>query len=174
MLLLISGMLLWSGCAVGPNYKRPAAPVPQVYKEQLPEGWKQAQPNEGALRGKWWQIFNDPQLNALEDQVNVNNQNVLQAESVYREARDAARIARSALFPTVAGSFGATRSRTSSNLGNAANRVNFISGTRNDFSLPVDISYQADVWGAVRRNVTANVASAQASAADGSGLGSPL
>ena len=166
VLLLMSGLLLWSGCMVGPNYKRPAAPVPQVYKEQLPEGWKQAHPNEGALRGKWWEIYNDPQLNALEEQVNINNQNVLQAESVYREARDAARIARSALFPTVAGAFDASRSKTSSNLGSAANKINFISGTRNDFSLPVDVSYQADVWGAVRRNVRANVANAQASAAD--------
>jgi len=165
-LLLITGMFLWSGCMVGPNYKRPAAPIPQIYKEQLPEGWKQAQPNEGALRGKWWEIYNDPQLNALEEQVNVNNQNVLQAESVYREARDAARIARSALFPTVAGAFDASRSKTSSNLGSAANKINFISGTRNDFTLPVDVSYQADVWGAVRRNVRANVATAQASAAD--------
>jgi NodT family efflux transporter outer membrane factor (OMF) lipoprotein len=165
-LSLICVLLLWSGCAVGPNYKRPSAPVPQVYKEQLPQGWKQAQPNEGALRGNWWEIYNDAQLNTLEDQVNVNNQNVLQAESVYREARDAARIARSALFPTVGGSFGASRSKTSSNLGNAANRINFIAGTRNDFTLPVDISYQADIWGAVRRNVTANVATAQASAAD--------
>jgi len=166
VLLLVSGMALWSGCMVGPNYKRPAAPVPQVYKEQLPEGWKQAQPNEGALRGKWWEIYNDSQLNALEEQVNINNQNVLQAESVYREARDAARIARSALFPTVGGAFDASRSKTSSNLGNAANKINFISGTRNDFTLPVDISYQADIWGSVRRNLTGRVADAQASAAD--------
>jgi NodT family efflux transporter outer membrane factor (OMF) lipoprotein len=159
-------VLVSFGCAVGPNYKRPGAPVPQVYKEQLPEGWKQAQPNEGALRGKWWEIYNDPQLNALEEQVNVNNQNIAQAEQVYREARDAARIARSALFPTVAGSFGASRSKSSANLGNRSNLVNFIAGTRNDFTLPVDVSYQLDVWGAVRRNITSNVEKAQASAAD--------
>lgn len=164
--LLGAIVLLWTGCMVGPNYKRPAAPVPQVYKEPLPEGWKQAQPNEGAIRGKWWEIYNDPQLNALEEQVNISNQNVIQAEAVYREARDAARIARSALFPTVGGSFSAGRSQASSNLGNKSNLVNFIAGARNDYNLPVDISYQLDIWGAIRRNVTSNVEKAQASEAD--------
>ncbi len=159
-------MLLCAGCMVGPNYKRPAAPVPQVYKEQPPEGWKQAQPNEGALRGKWWEIYNDPQLNALEEQVNISNQNVLQAESLYREARDSARIARAALFPVVSGSFGASRSLASSNLGSRSNLINFVAGTRNDFSLPLDITYQPDVWGAVRRSVRAGVANAQASEAN--------
>ena len=163
----VLGMLLLSaGCMVGPNYKRPAAPVPQVYKEQPPEGWKQAQPSEGTLRGKWWEVYNDPQLNALEEQVNINNQNVLQAESVYREATDSARIARAALFPMVSGSFGATRSKASSNLGNRSNLVNFVAGTRNDFTLPLDITYTPDIWGAVRRNVRAGVANAQASAAN--------
>ncbi len=164
--IVIGTLLLCAGCMVGPNYKRPAAPVPQIYKEQPPEGWKQAQPNEGALRGKWWEIYNDPQLNALEEQVNINNQNVLQAESVYREARDSARIARAALFPVVSGSFGASRSLTSSNLGSRSNLINFVAGTRNDFRLPLDITYQPDVWGAVRRSVRAGVANAQASAAN--------
>ena len=163
---VIGTLLLCVGCMVGPNYKRPAAPVPQVYKEQPPEGWKQAQPNEGALRGKWWEIYNDPQLNALEEQVNINNQNVLQAESVYREARDSARIARAALFPVVSGSFGASRSLTSANLGNRSNLINFVAGTKDLFSLSLDVSYQPDVWGAVRRSVRAGVANAQASEAN--------
>src|ERR1700730_10912989 len=91
---LASVMLFASGCMVGPKYKRPDAPVSPVYKEPLPEGWKQAQPNDGAIRGKWWEIYNDPELNALEEQVNISNQNLLAAEARFRQARDAVRIAR--------------------------------------------------------------------------------
>ena len=72
---------------VGPNYKRPTAPVTPAFKEPPPEGWKEAQPNDGAIRGKWWEIYNDPALNALEEQVNLSNQNVLAAEAQYRAAQ---------------------------------------------------------------------------------------
>ena len=95
---------------IGPKYQRPTAPVPPAYKEPPPDnsqemqGWKQAQPNDGAKRGKWWEIYNDPQLNALEEQVSISNQNVLAAEAQFREAKDAVRIARSGLFPTVTAS----------------------------------------------------------------------
>ena len=75
--------------------------MPPHFKEAPPDGWKEAQPSDGVLRGKWWEIFNDPALNALEEQVNISNQNVLQAEAQFREARAAVRIARSALFPLV-------------------------------------------------------------------------
>src|ERR1700692_3390131 len=106
-------MLLSIGCMVGPNYKRPAAPAPAAFKEPLPDGWKEAQPSDGAIRGKWWEIYNDPNLNALEEQVNISNQNILSAEAQYRGARDAVRIARSGLFPTVGGSAGIVNSKTS-------------------------------------------------------------
>src|SRR5580692_9445773 len=79
--------LLLGGCMVGPNYRRPPAPVPAAFKEKPPEGWKEAQPNDSALKGKWWEIYNDPQLNALEEQVSISNQNVLGAEGQYRAAR---------------------------------------------------------------------------------------
>jgi len=155
VLALAGIMMLAGGCAVGPNYRRPAAPAPQVFKEPPPEGWKQAQPNAGAIRGKWWEIYNDPQLNALEEQVSISNQNVLAAAAQYREARDSVRIARSSLFPTVTTSPSVTNQRTPATPKN-----------QTVYDLPVDVSYQADVWGSIRRNLTASYANAQASAAD--------
>jgi len=169
--LALAGILLLAGgCAVGPNYKRPTAPTPQVFKEQPPEGWKQAEPNAGIARGKWWEIYNDPQLNALEEQVNISNQNVLAAEAQYREARDAVRIARSGLFPTATTSPSVTRQRivtTVTSQGAGGSTTTSRSGfTETLYDLPVDVSYQADVWGNIRRGVTAAYASAQASYAD--------
>src|ERR1700677_820896 len=70
-------LLLTTGCMVGPNYKRPVAPVPPAFKEGPPDGWKEAQPNDTALKGKWWEGYNDPKLNDLEEQVVISNQNVL-------------------------------------------------------------------------------------------------
>ena len=96
---LSSLLLLSSACMVGPNYKRPAAPQTPAYKEPAPEGWKEAQPNDGAIKGKWWELYNDPQLNALEEQVSISNQNVLAAEANFRAARYAVGIARAGLFP---------------------------------------------------------------------------
>src|SRR6202161_2552406 len=98
---LLSALLFSSGCMVGPSYKRPPAPVPVAFKEKPPDGWKEAQPNDAALKGKWWEIYNDPKLNALEEQVNISNQNVLVAEAQYRAARAEVQIARAGLFPTV-------------------------------------------------------------------------
>lgn len=97
---------------VGPKYQRPPAAAPAAFKEPPPEGWKEAQPSDGVIRGKWWEIYNDPDLNALEEQVSISNQNVLAAEASFREARDTIRIARAALFPTVSAgtSIGSARS----------------------------------------------------------------
>jgi len=158
-------LMLAGGCAVGPNYRRPTAPTPQVFKEQPPEGWKQAQPNAGVPRGKWWEIYNDPQLNALEEQVSISNQNVLAAASQYREARDAVKIARSSLFPTVGASPSVTRQRSSSTLVSAAPELS-LGVTNTLYNLPADLSYQVDLWGSIRRNLTASYANAQASEAD--------
>ncbi len=155
---------------VGPKYQRPSAPVPPAYKEAPPpetpkEGaqWKQAQPSDGVNRGKWWEIYNDPELNALEEQVNISNQNVLAAEAQFRAARDAVRIARSALFPTVT---------TSPSIVNSRAAVTFTPGTgsftpasRTTYTLPFDLSYLVDIWGSIRRSVGASAATAQASAA---------
>ena len=171
LFLLVLGALLLptTACMVGPKYQRPSAPIPPSYKELSPAetgpaGWKQAKPNDGAGRGKWWEIFNDPQLNALEEQVNISNQNVLAAEAQFRAARDAVRIARSSLFPAAGIAPSYTNSRTSSTLFNVA-AGNLTSGQRNIYDLPVDVSYQADVWGSIRRSVRGSAESAQATAA---------
>jgi NodT family efflux transporter outer membrane factor (OMF) lipoprotein len=158
-----------ASCAVGPNYHRPSAPVAPAFKEPPPEGWKHAEPIDAIPRGAWWEIYAIPQLNALEAQVSVSNQNVLVAVAQYRQARDQVRLARSALFPTVtaAPSVIATRGNSAARSGSGA----VFSGAQQsgvivDYSLPVDLAYQADVWGSVRRSVTGASATAQASEAD--------
>ena len=154
-------VLLLAGCAVGPNYKRPAAEVPPAYKEV--GNWKQAQPNEQNLGGNWWEMFQDPQLNALELQVNVSNQNLKAAEAQYTQARALLRYNRAAYFPTITGGASATRNRIS-NHRPASIVANGI--TYNDFQIPLELSYEVDVWGRVRRTVESYREQAQASAAD--------
>jgi NodT family efflux transporter outer membrane factor (OMF) lipoprotein len=148
-------LIVSSACMVGPMYVRPGVPAPPAFKEALPAGWKGAQPNDGAIRGKWWTVYSDPRLEALEDQVSISNQNVLAADAQFRAAVAAVRITRAGLFPTVSASPSATGSGT----GAAA-------GAQRQYSIPLDVAYQTDVWGSIRRSVTANSAVAQASAAD--------
>jgi NodT family efflux transporter outer membrane factor (OMF) lipoprotein len=164
LLAVAAGAMFATGC-LAPRYHRPSLTVPPAFKEAPPPGWTEAQPNEAVSRGKWWEIYGDAGLNQLEDQLNISNQNILAAIAQYRQARDTVRIARSSFFPTVSAAPGVTNSRSSSTL-SQQNLVNFISGTRTNYSLPFDVSYQADVFGAVRNNVAAARASAQASAAD--------
>ena len=153
--------LIGAGCMKGPNYQRPTAAVPQSYKETPPEGWKEAQPNDGVLRGKWWEIFGDASLNALEEQININNQNVLQAEAQFRQAVAAVKIARSALYPTVSTAPSATGEQTSSRVATGGGQ----SIAAGIYSIPVSASYTADVWGAIHRSVTASANTAQSLAA---------
>jgi NodT family efflux transporter outer membrane factor (OMF) lipoprotein len=162
---LVGGLLLLSGCrVVGPNYTHPpAAPVPEAFKEKPPDGWKEAQPSDTALKGKWWEIYNDQELNALEEQVNISNQNVLVAEAQYRAARASVQIARSALFPLV--TLGPTASVAQGTGGVSANQVAAAGGTHTNYQIPFDVSYQVDLWGAIRRNVRANAETAQATEA---------
>lgn len=171
LLLSACSLLLFaSACMVGPKYQRPNAPVSTVYKElpldasQQASNWKPAQPDDGALRGKWWEVYNDPELNALEERVNLSNQNILAAEAQFRAARDAVRIARASLFPVVSTAPSITNSRTSQTLFNVT-AGNLTSGQRSTFDLPADVSYQADVWGSIRRSVRASAESAQVTAA---------
>ena len=155
-----------AGCRVGPDYKRPSAPAPPAFKEQPPGDWKQAQPSDAMAKGKWWEVYGDPALNALEEQVGLSNQNVLQAEAQFRLARAAVREARSALFPTLSGSVGITTSRVgTSSAGNRAVITTGSPGTRMLFSLPFDVAWEPDLWGNLRRGVTASAASAQSLAA---------
>jgi len=152
--------LLSSACMVGPKYQRAAAPVPVAYKETPPPSspetpaWKPAQPSDAANRGKWWEVYNDPELNALEEQVSISNQNVLAAEAQLRAARAAVRIARSNLFPTATVSPSIINSRSSAS-----------ATTGTFYDLPGAMSYEPDLWGSIRRSVTASIATAQASAA---------
>ena len=167
---VLAAVLALAGCTVGPNYKRPSAPTPPAFKEEPPadfkeaQGWKIAQPNDGQIKGKWWEIYNDPALNALEEQVAINNQNVLQAEAQYREARAAVGIARAALFPTVSTSPAITESRASA--GSSATAASAASGVHTFYTFPIDASWGPDLWGSIRRGVTAAVAQAQSSDAD--------
>jgi NodT family efflux transporter outer membrane factor (OMF) lipoprotein len=162
---LAAVMALFStACMRGPVYQRPPAPAPAAFKEPPPAGWKEAQPNDGAIRGKWWEIYGDPALNALEEQISISNQNVLAAEAQFRAAKDAVRAARSALYPSVTGGAAITNSRTSTaGLSSAAAAS---SGQKTSIQFPaVDFSYQVDVWGSIRRSVQASAITAQASAA---------
>lgn len=166
--------LVAAGCAVGPNYKRPEAPVPAAFKEEAPAGspaaapdrWKPAQPRDSVLRGKWWEIFGDPALNALEEQVTVSNQTIAQAEARFRFARAAVRGARSDFFPTVTTSPSVTRSQGPALRGAAATPGAPVAPAATNYQLPVDLSWELDVFGRIRRNVEGNVANAQATAAD--------
>ena len=159
----VGGLLfLLCGCAVGPRYAKPAATAPPSYRE-VPPDWKTAAPSDQIARGKWWEIFQDPQLNALEEQVNVSNENLKSAEAQFRQARALVRFNRAAYYPTVTAGASAAREHLSSHrpLVPAATKTD---GT--DLVLPVDVSYEADVFGRVPHTVEAARADAQASAAD--------
>jgi NodT family efflux transporter outer membrane factor (OMF) lipoprotein len=160
----VLSMVLLAGCAVGPNYKRPAAEVPPAYKYEEVGDWKPAQPNDQTLSGNWWEIFKDPQLNALEQQVNVSNQNLKAAEAAYTQARALLRYQRADLFPTVTVDPTGTRDHYSANRQPHSPQFNGVTFT--DVQIPFELSYQVDVWGRVRRTVESYRAQAQASAAD--------
>jgi NodT family efflux transporter outer membrane factor (OMF) lipoprotein len=158
----VLSMLLVAGCTVGPKYHTPTAETPRAYKEV--GDWKPAQPNDQNLGGNWWEIFQDPQLNALEQQVNVSNQNLKAAEAQYTQSRALLRYFRADYFPTVTLNPLATRTRISNNAPPPGSQ--FVGITYDDFQMPFDVSYEADVWGRVRKNVESYREQAQASAAD--------
>ena len=164
---------LLAGCNVGPKYHPPAIKAPPAFKEppaQFKEvdGWNVAQPQDAALRGKWWEIYNEPDLNALEEQLNIDNQNIRQAFENFMEARALVREARSQYFPTVTVGGSYTRSQASSNVKSASSTsTGTPSGAQTQlFSLPADISWEPDLWGKVRNAVHASQYQAQLSAAD--------
>ena len=169
--LLAAGLgLALSGCRVGPDYLRPSVPTAPAFKEPLPdnfkseEGWKPAQPSDAKLKGDWWTLFNDPQLNSLEAQIDPANQSLKQAEANLRAARAAVRFNRASQAPTIGvdPSVGAVRD---SNNQPYLNVTGANSGDGN-FTLPFDLDYEIDLWGRVRRTVTQSREQAQASAAD--------
>jgi len=173
-LTALLSLVLLEACTVGPKYQKPAVDPPAAYKELTPadyprtEGWKTAQPTDAALKGNWWEIFNDPQLNALEEQVNVSNQTVAAAANGFLAARALVREARSQYFPTVTTTPAITQQRSSSTV-NAFGAGGTGSSSQKPFttySLPFDATWQPDLFGRVRNNVRASVAGAQVSAAD--------
>jgi len=179
-----------TACSVGPDYVTPTGPTP-VADYKAAAAFKPAHPHDDMIRGKWWEIYHDPQLNALEEQVNISNQNVIQAEAQFREAAAAVKVARSAFFPTVTANPAYTLSQESqNNTGSSGGRsggtvVTSGSGTGSGivvgggnssqhvgattvslYDLPLEATYMVDVWGSVRRSVEADSATAQASFAN--------
>jgi NodT family efflux transporter outer membrane factor (OMF) lipoprotein len=154
-LAVLAGSVMLSGCAVGPNYQRPTAPVPTRYKElpTTPPGWKVAAPADRADRGSWWEVYHEPLLDELERQVDVGNQSLKAFEAAYRQARAVVKETRSALFPTLSVTSGANRSRSDG-----------VTGTTH--SLEASAGWDLDIWGKVRRQVESDRAGAQASAAE--------
>jgi NodT family efflux transporter outer membrane factor (OMF) lipoprotein len=160
--LALLATLLLGGCMVGPSYTKPSVPMTPAYKEA--DGWKTAEPSDHLPRGQWWAIFGDPELHALQEEVTTANQNLRIAEARLREARALVRFNRAALFPTISASAGASAIRGS------ANRPFFPSGTNTgssgDLLFSLDMSYEIDLWGRVRRTVEAARHEEQATAAD--------
>jgi NodT family efflux transporter outer membrane factor (OMF) lipoprotein len=172
--VFVAGALLWSGCNFAPHYTQPPVETPAAFKEMnsartndLP-GWKTAEPRDTALRGKWWELFNDPALNALEDQVAVSNQTVQASLAAFFSARSLIVQARSAYYPAV--NFDPSVTRERQNLGSLASSsstgTSSRSATFTTYSLPLDASWELDLWGATRNTVKADVLQTQAAAAD--------
>jgi NodT family efflux transporter outer membrane factor (OMF) lipoprotein len=155
---------LLAACTVGPDYVRPAVESPAAYKER--GNWKQAEPRDLELRGKWWEVFNDPLLNSLQGQVDVSNQNLAKAEAQYRQALALVQSARAGYYPTVTAGVSNTRSRSSATTIATPSVAPVSRGVVTNHNLPFQASWEADVWGKISRTVEANEASAQASAGD--------
>jgi NodT family efflux transporter outer membrane factor (OMF) lipoprotein len=161
-LAFLGGVIL-AACSFAPVYRvPPTAQTPSQYRE-LPDDWKQAQPQDASPRGAWWEVFSDPQLDDLETRARQANQSLKAAYARLREARDDTRVARADYWPSIIGSASATRARAS------PNAPRFLAGSPtegSDFNLEADVSYELDLWGRVRNEVRSAKAGQQASAAD--------
>ena len=183
--LVIVFLIAWlAACNPAPHYSRPSLPAPPSYKEAPPDqykevpGWKIAEPGDDKIRAKWWEMYNDPRLNELEEQVQISNQTIAVAEANFRAARAVVGSARSALFPTVTAGPSLSNSRsaargvlpggvTANTNGTAATASSGSGVSSYDyFSFPIDISYTVDLWHRVRNTVAADAYTAQARAAD--------
>jgi NodT family efflux transporter outer membrane factor (OMF) lipoprotein len=162
--------LLLTGCMVGPKYKVPATQAPPAYKEALPpdskpvDGWKPGQPSDAIPRGAWWTVFNDPQLNALEPQVETANQTLRQADANLRAAYAEVQARKADRFPTV----GIDPSVGSGRYSNAPyfNAAPSLAATASNVQYPIEVNYEVDLWGQVRRNIAAGKEEVQATFAD--------
>jgi NodT family efflux transporter outer membrane factor (OMF) lipoprotein len=181
-LCLIAALVGTPACLLGPKYHAPTPPTPAAtnYKEstvnfQDTEGWKVANPQDAKLRGKWWEIFNDTELNALEEQVDINNQNIKEYFQNLMVARAEIREARAQYWPTVTANPSFTRSRTSANVTNNSSSNNGTGTTTTSsnagqesslWAFPIDVSWVPDLWGKIRNEVREAQYAAQVSAAD--------
>jgi len=169
--LFVSALLGLLGCNVGPKYIRPAVPAPSSFKElgpqQAPDGtvWKPAQPQDAILRGKWWEIYQEPELNSLEEELNISNQNIARAFENFMAARAQVQQARSNYYPTVSVGVSYARNRSSQSQATAPglSKANLSS---NAFNLPFDVAWEPDLWGRVRNTVRQTTNAAQVNAAD--------
>lgn len=163
------GLILFKSCDKAPKYVKPSTPTPPAYKEITPDtfketnDWKFARPNDAVIRGKWWELFNDPQLNGLEERVNQANQSIALADANFRASRALVKESRSEYFPTVTTSPSIIVSRQSA----ASTHSNVSPGRQSvNYTLPFDASWEPDFWGRIRNTVVASASEAQASAAD--------
>ncbi|MDA8414125.1 MAG: efflux transporter outer membrane subunit [Desulfobacteraceae bacterium] len=160
--IVLALSLLPAGCTVGPEYVRPTpveTAMPATFKEL--QGWKVAHPQSDTISERWWEIYNDPTLNALEEQVAVSNLNVAAAEAQFRQARAVVQAAKAGYYPSLTVGASATRSKSSGHIS-----TNSSGTTASNFQLPLDLTWELDLWGRIRRGVEAGQANAQASAAD--------
>jgi NodT family efflux transporter outer membrane factor (OMF) lipoprotein len=162
--------VLSTSCMVGPKYVRPSSPASPNYKEPAPDsykemtGWKTGEPRDSVTRGNWWEIFGDADLNALEAQIDINSQTIAQAEANYRGARAAVKVARAGLFPTL--TTGPSITGTQSSANSSAASAGFKPSSFALAEIPFDGSWDADIWGRIRRTIESNIETAQASAGD--------
>src|SRR5277367_6513440 len=150
---------LTTGCAVGPDYHRPPADVPSAWQPEAP--WHEAAPGDTALKGNWWESFQDPVLNPLVEKALVSNQNLRVAAARLQQAQDQLTIARSALFPAVQLSSSALRAKESANRPLSEYSVPNQSVVQNDFRIGPAVTYEVDLFGRVRRDVEGARASAE-------------
>jgi NodT family efflux transporter outer membrane factor (OMF) lipoprotein len=169
-LLLALLIFALAGCMVGPKYVKASTPTPSAYKEQPPasyqgaDQWRPANPADQASRGKWWEIFGDPELNGLEEQIATSNQTLKVFEARFREARAAIRFNRASQFPTISTAPSAAYAKDADNTVRFPSTVQEVS--TGDFVLPIDLSYELDLWGSIRRSVAAAREETQATAGD--------
>src|ERR1044072_2228093 len=163
------GLILFKGCDKAPKYAKPTVATPPAYKELTPDtfketnDWKFARPNDAVIRGKWWEMFNDAQLNSLEEQLNTANQNTALADANFRVARALVKESRSQYFPTVTTSPSIIVSRQSG----ATTHSSVAPGRQSvNYTLPFDATWEPDFWGRIRNTVVASASEAQATAAD--------
>ncbi|SDV05461.1 efflux transporter, outer membrane factor (OMF) lipoprotein, NodT family [Pseudomonas vancouverensis] len=163
MLSLSLCVMMLSACAIGPDYQRPQTAEPAQYKAA--EGWRQANPSDALARGAWWELYGDAQLNELIVKLNSSNQTVAQSEAQFRQAQALVRSARGAFFPTV--DLNVSKNRSSQGTGSSSSSLSSSSsGIRDTYSAQVGVSWEADIWGKLRRGLEADTANAQASFAD--------